>query len=186
MTENNDPQPGYLELPAEIAQVIGRIASDWAALEYTINQMIWELAGTAPALGACMTAQIPGLDGRLRALLSLMRLRQMDKALITKVNKFGEQAHGPTGVRNRAVHDPWYLRRDRSGFGRVQVTANKRLVFEALPIPMVELHAEHAKIKECARRLAQLADEIQAALPSLPEIPESALHPIKPVHRTAT
>ena len=73
------------ELNPDYAILIGRVASSWSAVEANINFATWAVAGIAPALGACMTAQINSLDGRLRALLALLKLRRAPASLIKNV-----------------------------------------------------------------------------------------------------
>ena len=81
--------------PPAYADCLAHISANWANLEYMINSSIWELAETRPALGACITAQIVSLHRKLSALLALMKLREMDDGLITKVNKFSERVREP-------------------------------------------------------------------------------------------
>jgi len=37
---------------------VGRVASAWAAFEFSVELAIWELADVGQSRGACMTAQI--------------------------------------------------------------------------------------------------------------------------------
>lgn len=37
---------------------VGRVAVVWAALEFAINQAIWQLANVEAGAGACITSQI--------------------------------------------------------------------------------------------------------------------------------
>jgi hypothetical protein len=99
-----------VQFASEYGECIAHIANNWATLEYSINATIWILAGTAPALGACITSQIPTLFGRLNALLSIMKLRRVDQNLINKVNKFSDTIREPQELRNRAIHDVWFGR----------------------------------------------------------------------------
>jgi len=41
-------------------QAVGKIATVWAGLEFSINQAIWELCNVEAAAGACITAQLIG------------------------------------------------------------------------------------------------------------------------------
>ena len=54
-----------------LMEAIGYVAHHWARLEHEINQMIWALAAIVPPDGACLTAQIPSIVPRLRALIAL-------------------------------------------------------------------------------------------------------------------
>jgi hypothetical protein len=70
------------DLPSEYYEIVGRVASDWAGLEYCINEAIWMTADVSPALGACMTAQIFNINGRLIALVALLKERGANGKLI--------------------------------------------------------------------------------------------------------
>ena len=167
---------------ARVYGLIGRITSDWAALEFYINEVIWELAETPPAYGACMTAQIFSLDGRLRALLALLKLRRADKTLIKAVNKFSESARKPVERRNRVVHDPWGFRQiseSESQASQIEVTANRNLVFRLRDIDIDELDKDQQIIHDCVLKFIEIRDKIFAEISSLPEIPQSELRPIR-------
>jgi hypothetical protein len=50
---------------------IGRVASEWSHLEHTLDLIVWDLCDQQPRLTACITAQIMGVGGRCKAILSL-------------------------------------------------------------------------------------------------------------------
>lgn len=173
-TESVNLPPGVQD---QIMRLIGEIASGWAAIELCINEAIWTLAEVEQAYGACMTAQIYTLDGRLKALLSLLKLRRAPDKLITMVNKFTESARGPLEKRNRAVHDPWGF--TPSGkTAKIEITANRKLVFNLRWVETEELVKDRDEIGNCVERCNAVYDAIMAALPSLPEIPQTELRPI--------
>jgi hypothetical protein len=119
------------ELNPDYAILIGRVASSWSAVEANINFATWAVAGIAPALGACMTAQINSLDGRLRALLALLKLRRAPASLIKNVNKFADEIRGPNERRNRIIHDAWYW--NSSGqVARMEVVAPRKLKMDLI------------------------------------------------------
>jgi hypothetical protein len=90
MTDDPAQAAAELHFPPEFADCIAKVAANWSALEYMINATIWELAEVRPALGACLTAQIATIPGRLAALLALMKLRGISTRLLKRVNKFAE------------------------------------------------------------------------------------------------
>ena len=79
------------DIPPEFYELVGRAASDWASLELLVNDCIWALSGTPWGAGACVTAQIYALDGRMRALVALLKLRRANE-LAKKVNSFHEKS----------------------------------------------------------------------------------------------
>ncbi len=94
---SDDPAQAAAEFhfPPEFADCIAKVATNWSHLEYAINATIWELADVRPALGACMTAQVGSMYGRLAPLLALMKLRQVPARLWKKVIKFAERVRAP-------------------------------------------------------------------------------------------
>lgn len=99
----------------EFYKLVGRVASEWAQLEHTLDLIIWQLAqwkttGLADAHVACITAQIMGVPGRCKAIDALGRLHGLDDATILKAaRKLMNDSYPASEARNRFVHDPWYI-----------------------------------------------------------------------------
>jgi len=156
---------------------MGLIANSSAILELHANECIWALAGVQQGLGACITSQIFNTANRFKALAALMKLRRVDEPLIDEINKIIADFRDPSEKRNRALHDPWVVNRE-GGTGRVEVTANHKLVFEVREIPIEELNRDRLEIENFTRRFLLFRNKIFAALPTLPPIPELRLQPI--------
>ena len=166
-----------LELPQEIAIMVGRIAAVWAETEFEINSSIWALAGVGPTIGACMTSQIYSFDARMKALLSLLKLRQAQQKLIDSANKFSANLRTPLELRNRAIHDCWLW--DTSGATyRLEIASPNKLRFELKNILETDLKSDYEKIIAFLQKARALKDEICGALSSLPETPPPELGPI--------
>jgi hypothetical protein len=69
--------------------LIGQVASEWALLEHTLDQIIWSLANVQRDLGACVTGQIVGATPRFNAIIALSTRRMADKAAIGRVRELG-------------------------------------------------------------------------------------------------
>lgn len=163
----------------EFADCIARIASLWARLEYDLNVVIWKLADVRPALGACMTAQMYTFSAKLNALLSLAKLRQVDEKLIKKINCFSKDFRDALETRNRTLHDLWLNDRLAPGnMGRLRITADKTLKFFVESVPLPELRNDLLVVEKRIYEFAEIRVAIEAALPSLPDIPHAKLHPI--------
>lgn len=91
----------------EIYNLIGRVSSEWAHLEHTLDQIIWQLAGLKPSAGACMTAQLMGVWPRVLSITALLKLHGIDN-LNSRIKKFENDCRQPSNRRNRIIHDPWY------------------------------------------------------------------------------
>ena len=118
---------------------IGYVVTGWAALEHEVNKVIWSLASMTDEDGACITAQFSGFLPRMRALIALAHRNGADEKLLKDLNKFSALADGLARKRNRIVHDPWYIRSDLSNLGRLEITADKKLVFEIRPHDPIEI-----------------------------------------------
>ena len=167
----------------EYADCIARVASVWSRLEYDVNIAIWKLADVRPAMGACMTSQIYTLRGRLDALLALAKLRRVSDPIIKKINKFGEDSRSGQEIRNRIIHDQWLQDHLNPGqMGHLRITAARILEFKIKPVIFPELAADLERLEDLQARFHEIRQEIEAALPTLPEIPQSELHPIIESH----
>jgi hypothetical protein len=179
MPEQSDqPVKGFKFLPA-YAGLIADAANRWAYLEYYINSSIWLLAEVKPAIGACLTAQMHTLNAKLSALLSLLKLRKADQALIDKVNKFASSVRDALDARNRDVHDVWLndnINKDK--MGKLRITADKVLKFRIEEVDIEELRADVEIIEKRRIQAGEIREEVTRALPSLPQMSHAELHPI--------
>jgi hypothetical protein len=166
--------PGY-------ADTIAHVVATWSSLEMAINQTIWEIAGTSPALGACLTAQMVSLNSRLSALLALMKVRGFSDKLVSKVNKFVESSREPLEIRNRIVHDEWVNSppgEDSNLMGRVEITAPKKLTMDIKPVKLTQLKADLEKIVKTNNKVYEIRNAILTELRTLPDKHKAELHPI--------
>jgi hypothetical protein len=92
--------PGYL--------LIGRVASEWAELEHTLDRIIWELASLDAETGACITAQIIGHRPRFEMILALAEHISMPADVIKQISKLLQVTSEVVKERNRIVHDAWW------------------------------------------------------------------------------
>jgi hypothetical protein len=168
----------HRELEPRFHELVGRIATEWAILEFHVNECIWLLADVYPALGACITSQIININGRLTALLALMKVRRVDQKLVDKINQFASDVRGPLEKRNRAIHDPMIVEQTEGLAGRITVVAPKKLTFTIQEITFEELQSDFDEIMQCSLTFQGYRQQIVDALPSLPGIPLKELHPI--------
>jgi hypothetical protein len=118
---------------------IGKVTSNWAAFEQLVHSSLWCLAKAEDRPGACLTAQIPNIARAFDALASLADLHGGSKALVRKINQFAEHTHAINGRRNRIVHDPWNWNDETGKPYRLQISAQKKLVFGPLPMDTKEV-----------------------------------------------
>jgi hypothetical protein len=181
MSDQPEGDLGEFKFAPEFAEQIADITACWSCLEYYISMSIWHLAAVYPAIGACITSQIYTLDGRLKALAALLVLRRAPEALQTRVNKFAERVRGPSEIRNRRIHDQWFTDTATAAAGamkQMEMLARGTLKYGFKTISIAELKEDRAKIIKAMNEAADIRATIEAALPTLPEIPLKELHPI--------
>jgi hypothetical protein len=177
MTDSpKEPYRGF-EFPDDYAQGIAKIISYWSALEYHINMSIWHLAGIYPAIGACITEQIYTLDGRLKALLALMKIRRAPETLVSRVNKFSEKSRKAQEVRNKIAHHTWHQGVETKEMMQLEIGAKRSLTYGFKPLPIESLKTDQDTVRNAMREAVEIRDATEAALLTLAEIPLGELHP---------
>jgi hypothetical protein len=136
---------------------IGRIASDWARIEHTLDNIIWELANLDPSSGACITAQLMGVRPRCLTILALAAHRGMPKELIERTTNFMNKSGPVSDDRNRVIHDPWYLEKVSKTPAQLRSMPKGELVYGYVP----RSKADMAKILEDIRFYATWATELR-------------------------
>jgi hypothetical protein len=169
---DNDKKPDAFEHPYDrYFHAIGEMVAAWGVLEAVINEAIWSLACVEDRDGACITAQLSGFMPRMRALIALVGENGGGKALLTDLNKFAEEGDALARRRNRVAHDPW-LPDKAGGLVRLEITANRKLIFERKAMTVTDLGIITNEIWEAIQRFDRLRDRIGSDLAaSLPPGP---------------
>jgi|GraSoi2013_115cm_1033766.scaffolds.fasta_scaffold101754_1 hypothetical protein len=146
---------------------VGKVASDWAHVEHTLDMIIWELSGIEFQKGAAITAQLMGAFSRFKAILALLAQpalanRKNLGTVVTRTTDLMNKSSGPGDKRNRIVHDPWYA----------YTASGKTAQFRAMPhkdhrygIQLVDsdvLEDALRSIKEFSGRVENLKKEISS------------------------
>ena len=118
--------------------------------------------------------------------MALLKKRRADKRTITLVNKFAESARGPSDKRNRIIHDPWGFSPLDGSPSKIEITADKKLVFRLRHVDIAELEKDQRAVHDCIIKFVGIRDRILAEIPSLPEIPLTELRPIREGPRQKT
>jgi len=143
-----------------LLEAIAWVATSWAKLEHAVNEAIWKLACMDDADGACITSQIPTISGRFRALIALVERNHGTEETLKKLKKFAVKVEGLGRQRNRIIHDPWMIDQTDESFGRLEVTADKKLVFEVRPQTPAEVLAIADAIREATEEFVKLRGEM--------------------------
>ena len=155
---------------------LGMVTANWAALESIVSSAIWQIGEIPDQIGICLTSQIYTLDGKIKALVTLLSVRGNFGRTSAKLNNFHETLRGVSNERNRSIHDPWVGDELTGTPHRLQATADKTLVFGHKPVPTSELY-------KLARVIAKKIDEFQEIIgpailrfPPLP-LPDNSAEP---------
>jgi hypothetical protein len=108
---------------------LGKVSNEFSLLEYYVNQTIWALAHVKPTLGACITAQIIPIAGRMDALETLAVARGISDNLVDEIRSFAGKAKGLGQERNRALHDTWAVEKPGTRTVRLEVSAKTNPVY---------------------------------------------------------
>ena len=153
---------------APLFMAIGHVAHHWSALEYEINKLIWKIAGVEESDGACITAQIPSIMPRFRALISLAHKHGCSDATIKELNRFSTKADGVARQRNRVIHDPWFFRLnpevEQLEYGRLEITADRKLVYEVKPKTVKEVLGIAHEIIDAKKTFMEIRSKIETEL----------------------
>lgn len=123
--------------------IVGRIASEWASLEFSMDCLIWQLARVDKKAGSCITSQITGTGTRMRIIIALLYMRSIKDDIIKKFRSFESDLFNDQLKRNRIIHDSWsYNENNQIGQLRNAIV-NKKIDFSFIPIDFNELLKTH-------------------------------------------
>jgi hypothetical protein len=167
--------PGTPETDAVLQahyEAIGKVAVAWAAFEFHLNVVIWALAGTEQWAGACITYQLSTIQSKARAMLALFRLHEGNEEVARRLNKFFANDADPVSQeRNRLIHDPLAIDRDRANkVFRLPLTADKKLASKLKDTPLEDANSTLQKIIKITHQFDGLRNEIFSSLPTSAKI----------------
>jgi hypothetical protein len=100
--------PTNRPLPDDLLRAIGRLATEWALIEDSLEQLLWHLLGITITnnVGRAITTHIP-FRTRIDIARSYTRQRKMDPQLIMELDKLLVEIDKKRGERNAYVHARW-------------------------------------------------------------------------------
>jgi hypothetical protein len=162
MTKPSKPT-GELVWPDDTSDVteahlaaVGRVASEWASLEATIDTCSHHLADIPVKVGICFTSQVAGTARKIDAYIALAKLQGASKTL-SALNEFAKDTHGLAEQRNRILHDPWI---GATNPHRLEATAKKTLRLEFIPTSTDTVLALANKIILHEKRIIEIAEKV--------------------------
>jgi hypothetical protein len=158
--ENPDFQPYWL--------AIGKLSATWALFEFTLNDIIWELANLSPKAGTCLTAQLIGPGPRFRCLVALLHLRASSKQVINDANEISGDADKLSRQRNRYVHDPVVFRPADKSFHTMETTADRKVKHSIVPMEIPAVVVLTNKVAKLQKDIEALHTKILDETPPWP------------------
>jgi hypothetical protein len=147
---------------------IGKLAARWSLFEFTVNDIIWELANLSPKAGTCLTAQMIGPGPRFRCLVALLHLRESPQEIIDSANEISSEADKLSRQRNRYIHDPLVFNRADKSFHRLETTADRKIRHDILPAEITALDRLSGKISDLQKDIDGLHARIVTEIPPWP------------------
>ena len=149
----NEP---VLKLSTKYQAAIGRIVEAWATFEHMLAMHLIMLTWTNVDAGSCLMAQFSFANQRLTALAALVHLYNGDKKLLRKISRFADETQKLAMRRNRIVHDPWQRAKNTGLHYRLEISAQRRLVFEPKAVEFSTLKALERDIRDHVKKFEAL------------------------------
>ncbi|HET6391035.1 hypothetical protein [Hyphomicrobium sp.] len=147
---------------------IGRVASEWAHLEHTLDLIIWDLAGWKlnmhQSVLACITAQIMGVGPRCKVIQALGELRELDDSVLKPARTLMSDAYPVADWRARWVHDPWYIDANSDAVGQFRAMPNADRRYGIKDIDLDDVTKTIKEIGALQERASALRNSVLAAL----------------------
>ncbi|MEG3145874.1 hypothetical protein U1839_14530 [Sphingomonas sp. RT2P30] len=145
--------------------LVGKVITNWSMLEARLASAIWRIGEIPDDFGASITSQIYTLDGKVKALQAILRVRGYDK----EAEKLGEviaDTKGLSDIRNRLVHDPVHIK-DGHVY-RLEIKADRRLSYGYKKVDLEKLARVVDHIDSADDRIEEA---IRPALDAIPRLP---------------
>ena len=174
-SDDDSLQPSELGLSGTLhpkhLEAIGHIATNWATLEFSVDQLIWVLAQLNLKIGGCITSNIPNLARKIDSLISICKLYKAEATTIKKLNAFKNRCHSLSEKRNRVIHNVSFtaVTDDKEVlFHTITVTARGEPVFDIRPLTLDELKKIYMDILRARNQLDEIHGLLNKQFSSLP------------------
>lgn len=145
-------------------QAIGKVASEWAALEFSFQWAMVKVSQVPYDKVVAFTASSP-MNGWLDILTNLMRLQTRDADLGKPISVLFEKIRKAQAKRNAIVHAVWSIQFPKD-WGKDRLYATNKAYGTGFPkkrkTPMVHQTYTAAEIRNVASEVRQVADEFRA------------------------
>jgi hypothetical protein len=125
---------------------------------------IFQLFETGSLSLACITAQLMGATPRFNAIIALLTMRSKHEPefakLIKKANALLQRSYEVAELRNRIVHDPWFVEERSRQTAQLRMMPRKELHYGLKPIGRQHVRTALANIAEFSERVRQFAIDV--------------------------
>ncbi len=143
---------------------IGSIITSWAAFEARLASAIWRIGEMRDEIGASLTSQIYTLDGKVKALQAILRVKGFEKEA-KKIGKLINDAKGLSDLRNRVVHDPIIYM--EGAVHRLLIKADRYVELEYIKVEIDELEKAVDKIADIDDKMDDILRPVLEKIPRL-------------------
>ncbi len=148
-----------------IFAMVGLVASEFARLEHTLDETIWDLAGLESPRGASITAQLMGVGPRCLTIIALHAQRGLpEETRRRKISSFMDQAHRLSDKRNRLIHDPWFLDTGTNSASQLKSMPRKELIYEYKIVTADYVTEVISEIRQFIARAIALHEQVLSEL----------------------
>jgi hypothetical protein len=151
--------------------LVGRVASEWSHLEHILDLVIYDFVtsrfgASVPAnVLACVTSQILGVAPRCRAIQSLAKHCRLSKTkILDPFKKLMGKSFTVGELRNRFVHDPWYMDIDTRAAAQFRAMPHSDPSYGYKEITKEEAEKTIKEIKKLQDWASDLRGEVRAEL----------------------
>jgi hypothetical protein len=146
-----------------IHSLVGQVAAKWSEVEHVLDHAIWRLAKIDDNTGACLTAQILGSGNRITAILALCHHRKIDPTLIKKLRSLSGKILVSQNLRNRILHDAWYIEEPNEEPRQFKSMAKGEFLFGFHPVDEAFLNKVLAEMQKRLDEINKFLTAICAA-----------------------
>lgn len=115
------PFRGHPLLPSiELIETLGTVIVAWSAMEFSIDAMLWHLAGMGSADGTKITSRM-ALRAKTEAIVDLSRAHITSKPIKRRLKRLADHVHDLAFYRNLVAHGLWTQAKN----GSIYVTATR-------------------------------------------------------------
>jgi hypothetical protein len=158
--------------------LIGRVAAEWTHFEHMLDEIIWNLAQIPDDTALCITGHIMGATPRFKMIESLGKYFGVPEELLKRARQLKQLQYEVGELRNRVVHDPWFVVSWTAADGAPRTTQLKSTPPGHAEIPKEDVEQTIIRIRSLVIQAAHLGIAFRETLYTLrnkpPELPPAS------------